>query len=150
MIGQILNQGFIILAVLLAFVSWRQNPSYRLTTMALVADFCFFVGLSALWIDTPYLDISQPEMHTIRFYAYLSSFFVYLICNNLYLAILSIFAIIYHYTNPEMGEEPYLIVMTVYCVLQLSGTFIGVFYEPIRQRFSHWYSNYNRHSSHTR
>lgn len=149
MIGQIINQGFVILSVLIAFMAWKHNPSYKWVAMALVADFCIFVGIDTLWLDTAILDISQTEVQMMKYYIYLSFFFIYLICGSVYLSILSVFAVVYHLTNPNIGEQPYLIVMTFYCILQLSGAYIGVFYEPIRKRFSHWRWYHNSHSGHS-
>lgn len=136
--------AFLALAVWIAAISYKTR--YFIIAMILVAEFCILIGIDMVWINSS-LDGGE-WMVVLKGYVYLAFYLLYLSARSMYLALLASIGAFYHFTIHLWGVEAYSTVMTIFCILQLTGAYIGANYEPICRRFpfANWH-NYT-HTSH--
>ena len=127
---------FLFISVWIAGIS--SGTKYRNISLILVADFCIFIGLDEIWFASsiPGGDWALP----LKGLVYICFYLIYASAGSVYLSVLSGLAALYHFLPAiltPMGVElpAYTETMTIYCILQLIGAFIGGTYEHF-----HWHS----------
>lgn len=141
---------FVFFAVWLAMIADKTN--YRVIALILVADFCVFVGIDELWLAStlPGGDWIMPYKAMI----YIAFAATYAIARSNYLSVLSVVIAGYHAVYPILANSnglwlfsDYTQVMTIYCLLQLIGAFIGILYGNFyRHHADRSWRGHSRHS----
>ena len=136
---------FLFLSVWIAVIS--SDTKYRNISLILVADFCIFLGVDEIWIASsiPGGDWFLP----LKGLLYICFYLIYMSAGSIYLSVLSGLVALYHFMPVVLipyGIEltSYTDVMMIYCILQLTGAFIGGIYE-YHNRFSPYRAWHKHH-----